>query len=388
MRICHVGPIPFGEDLPDFEEQPRELARAGADVHVICAENRRREDATRPPGLTIHEVGLGRTLRGWVSPRWVRHVSTLLKEISPDVVHVYAFRGAFLLPLLFRGPAWVFDLRTGSIASRLLATIGNWTSRFESASYDLCLTIHEGLASRVWGRNYRRVCEVVPLGTDFGRFNPTAVDRKDRMSLRRTIGFRDQDVGIIYIGAFDKRRKPSVILDVAERLADIQNLRWFVAGYGSETNALIKQVEARRIGGYVRVAERIDYSRAHLFYGAADVGFAYVPATYAYDCQPPLKTIEMLASGLPVVATATRGNSMFVRDGETGLLSPDSAKELANHLRRVVAGLQVFRGNVLRHRPELERYSWKRIVADQLLPIYARLLERQKRPGFMTVRAS
>src|SRR5438876_6415444 len=120
---------------------------------------------------------------------------------------------------------------------------------------------------------------------------------------------------------------------------------------------------------FVRVTERIAYSRTHLFYGTADIGFAYVPASYAYECQPPLKTIEMLASGLPVIATATKGNMLFVDDGETGLLSPDSPEELASRVRRVVEDLDLFRGNVLRSRRDLERFSWERIVLDQLLPI-------------------
>lgn len=362
---------PFGGHLPDFDEQCRELVKAGVEVHVVCTRDQSDRWTDPAAGPRVHTVPLDRS----PTRPWALGAAAAIRAIRPDLVHVYGFRGAVLLPLVDRRPRWIYDLRTGSIAPPLRAAVSNWLSRCESIPYDWRVTIHEALARRVWGRVAGRGVTVIPLGADFDRFQPVPPAAPERLAVRRRFGLAPDDVVIVYLGSLNHTRNPQRLLDVAARLADVPRLRWLIAGHGSALPALEARLRDAPIRA-VRLIGPVDYASTHSVYGAADVGFAYVPMIPAYDCQPPLKTIEMLAAGLPVVATATQGNRMFVEDGQNGSLALDSVDELASALGRVVGDLTACRQRVLADRPRLEQYSWCRIVQDRLIPLYEQVLLR------------
>lgn len=378
MRVCHVAAIPYGGHLPDFDEQPLELARAGIDVHVVCTEDQAKAIPAHGRLPEVHVVPLPASAFGADGLLWAQAVKRVLRTLEPDIVHVYAFRGASLLPTRRPGPAWIYDLRTGTIANPLRAGIGNRLSRWESAPYDQCITIHDALARRVWGPTYSDRVTVVPLGADFDRFSPRTAHDPERTTWRRELGLDPADHVIVYMGSLSPARNPGQLLTIAAQLTDVPHLRWLVAGHGSSVDALRYTIRTIGLSGRVQVLGRVPYCSTHRIYGASDIGLAYVPTTRAFDVQPPLKTIEMLASGLPVVATATRGNAVFIRDGITGYLCPDDSVALAAALRRALAALPSLQAAVLDDRPRLEHYSWRRIVADLLMPLYEQLLRGRR----------
>lgn len=62
----------------------------------------------------------------------------------------------------------------------------------------------------------------------------------------------------------------------------------------------------------------------HLLEG--DYGVAYIPQSSYFMDQPPLKTVEYLWHGLPVLATNTNGNKLFVQDTVNGILVDDDVE--------------------------------------------------------------
>jgi len=62
----------------------------------------------------------------------------------------------------------------------------------------------------------------------------------------------------------------------------------------------------------------------HLY--EADYGIAYIPQSSYFMDQPPLKTVEYLWHGLPVLATNTNGNKLFVQDTENWILTDDDTE--------------------------------------------------------------
>ncbi|MET0626295.1 MAG: glycosyltransferase family 4 protein [Pyrinomonadaceae bacterium] len=88
----------------------------------------------------------------------------------------------------------------------------------------------------------------------------------------------------------------------------------------------------------------------------------------------PLTLVEAMASGLPVVTTATCGMRDVVRDGENGLLVPTrSPSAIASAVERLV-GDESLRARLGSHaRAEAaERYRWN-LVAAPVLEVYERL---------------
>jgi glycosyltransferase involved in cell wall biosynthesis len=107
---------------------------------------------------------------------------------------------------------------------------------------------------------------------------------------------------------------------------------------------------------------------------AADIGLAYVADRAQYRNQPPLKTVEYLASGLPVVATDTPGNRRFVEHRRNGLLVQDSVQALASGIACLMEdqALRLDMGRIARK--SVDRFSYDHIVKEQLLPFYERCL--------------
>nr|MDQ3803827.1 glycosyltransferase family 4 protein [Acidobacteriota bacterium] len=94
----------------------------------------------------------------------------------------------------------------------------------------------------------------------------------------------------------------------------------------------------------------------------------------------PLTLMEAMASGLPVITTATCGMKDVVRDGETGLLVPTRAPaQIVAAVERLM-GDTCLRARVGRaaQREALEKYNWDR-VATPVGEVYERLCAQKRR---------
>ena len=78
----------------------------------------------------------------------------------------------------------------------------------------------------------------------------------------------------------------------------------------------------------------------------------------------------MLSSGKPVLATATKGNSYYIQNGENGLLVSDNPQDIANGLRRLIYDKQLRLDLSNAARNSVRDYDWERIVKNKLVPVY------------------
>ena len=104
-----------------------------------------------------------------------------------------------------------------------------------------------------------------------------------------------------------------------------------------------------------------------------DLGLSYIPSGI-YETAPALKTLEYLACGLPVLATNTHGNRMFVKQGINGFLADESL--FAQQIVEIVSQVELpeIRQNA---RVSVASFDWKKIVNERLLPVYRNLLEKR-----------
>jgi glycosyltransferase involved in cell wall biosynthesis len=107
-------------------------------------------------------------------------------------------------------------------------------------------------------------------------------------------------------------------------------------GDGPERTALQRQ--AADLGLDAIFTGRVPSSKVRDYHAVLDV--FVVPRTPDRVCQlvTPLKPVEAMASGLPVVVSSVRALSEIIHDRETGLLSPPlDAAELADRLQQLLA---------------------------------------------------
>jgi sugar transferase (PEP-CTERM/EpsH1 system associated) len=180
--------------------------------------------------------------------------------------------------------------------------------RVVSVSYQL-----RDLHARRTGFAARRI-SVIHNGVDGRRFHP---DAETRVQARRELGISADEFCIGSVGNLLPVKDHMTLLKAFDRIAgSSQACRLVLLGEGSERPRLEAFADAHPewrkrvtfVGSSNRVGEMLN---------ALD---AYVLPSISEGISNSL--LEAMATGLPVVATATGGNPEVIVDGESGLLFP------------------------------------------------------------------
>lgn len=297
---------------------------------------------------------------------WLINVLKTIYKEKPDIVHVFLYSGAGLIPLLaglaYR-PKFVLDIRSPLLRTglaRVLHRIKNW---FEPIRFD-AITAH-GIESSWTQLGKSHDVNFLPPGVDFSLIP---------YSTKQTVTSDSSSCKLVYIGSLDKLRDPLKMLKAVVYAKETCDIRLDIYGDGSEKQQLQQFVEQQSGADYIFFKGVV--SREVLFKKLIDydLGLAYVPSG-AYDAAPALKTLEYLACGLPVLATSTYGNKMFVRQGVNGFLADEIS--FADQIIEIVNGakLLAIKGGT---RSSVDDFDWKKIVEQRLIPIYKKLLKNKK----------
>jgi PEP-CTERM/exosortase A-associated glycosyltransferase len=173
-----------------------------------------------------------------------------------------------------------------------------------------------------------------------------------------------------YIGSFSRYEGlPFLIEAMAEIVGRIPGARLLLVGGGRDEQAV--RAAAERAGSAVLMPGRVSQERVRDFYTLVDVFVLPRRRIRLTEVVTPLKPLEAMAMGIPVLASDIGGHAELVSDGETGLLfkaeSPESLVEQASRLGRD-PGLRAQLGAGGRRWVEGER-TWERIVT-RYLPVY------------------
>ena len=207
---------------------------------------------------------------------------------------------------------------------------------------------------------------VIPNGVDPERFRPRPPDPQ----LRRRLGLVGRVVAG-FVGWFRNWHRIDLLI---EALASSKLLREKAAvllvGDGPETPRL-KELAARRgIENIVRFSGPLPHRDVARHVALFDI--AVQPAANEYCC--PMKVIEYLAAGKPVVAPDQPNLRDLVEDGvEAVLFAPGSAEALARALERLVddEDLRARMGRAAAAAIERRGYLWKR-NAQRVLELVAK----------------
>lgn len=171
---------------------------------------------------------------------------------------------------------------------------------------------------------------VIHNGVDTGKFFP---DAAARVRLRLDLGMAPEDFCIGCVGRLSPIKDYFTLLRaVGELDKTVRNWRLLIVGEGPERaglEAILGQHPAW--GGkvsFLGLSDRIDE-----LLNALDV---YVLSSITEGISNSL--LEAMATGLPVIATATGGNPEVVEDGQSGVLFPvGDARSLASRLAALYA---------------------------------------------------
>lgn len=260
----------------------------------------------------------------------------------------------------------VMDIRSNPVSSHIAKSVGHrlWTAQARRA--DLVIAIDAALIAPIRQDKVPALFGVVPLGFDREVFDRSVAKE------RSEIGLEDDDIVFVYTGSVSRHRKIETMVRVFEEAHSRFNKVKLLVVKSEEEVGFAYNPDA------VRMVGPVSHDLIPQFLRMSDVGVAWVPPTPVYDVQPPLKTVEYLAAGLPVLATDTRGNRNFAQHGRNGLLV-DWSEE-----RKMLEAIEVLSTPSVRHelgswaQESVAHLSYDSIVTNQLLPLYMRALERSE----------
>ncbi|GAA5022871.1 glycosyltransferase family 4 protein [Terrabacter aeriphilus] len=175
---------------------------------------------------------------------------------------------------------------------------------------------------------------VMPNAVDEGLLSP-AVDARDA---RRGLGLPADGFWVGTVSSLVAYEGVDVLIDAVALLrARGLDVRCAVVGDGTARPALQAQVERLGLSGAVVLPGRVDRTEAAAWHRALDV--FVVPRQDVDVCRTvtPLKPIEAMAAGRPVVASDLPALAEIVAVPGTGLLArPEDAQDLATRLQTLL----------------------------------------------------
>ncbi|HTU72981.1 MAG TPA: glycosyltransferase family 4 protein [Trebonia sp.] len=291
-----------------------------------------------------------------VASQGLRHAARLVAQVRPAVLHAASNYSNALTAIALReatGLPYVYEVRgfwEDTWLSRHAATAGLQASeRYRLSreleahcmrSADLVVTLGEAMRDEIIDRGVDPgKILIVPNGVSEDFLRPLP----DGAALRAQLGIAPGELAVGLVSSLVAHEGIGTLLEAVRLLRDGgAAVRALIVGDGPERAALQRQ--ASSLGIDAIFTGRVPLARVREYHAALDV--FVVPRTPDRVCQlvTPLKPVEAMASGLPVVVSAVRALGEIVRDKVTGLqAAPQDPAALADCLRELL------------ERPELRR---------------------------------
>ena len=352
----------------DIYEYSKALARLGHDVQVIvCAD---KADRPLPDGLAVHALGISTAAGPSNSLRFaslaLQKIQVLHREKPADIVHLFnpapaTYFLGWRLKRMKKRPKILYDVRTGGIGSGFDSRLINGMAKTAPLFADGIVTLSSSLFTRLFKARIVRHA-VIPLGVDNARYGAAKLAKKGGSSF-------------VYLGSLGSNRRLSVMLEAFASVAAAHpDARLTLIGTGDQAENLKELSKKLGLEKYVTFTGGVPFEQVPGFLAAADIGLSFVPITSWFNPQPPLKTLEYLASGLPVVATATDSHRELWQVLPPELLRADTAEDFAEGMEFALAHISTLTP------PEFQAaaapFDWSAIVRDKLVPFYEELASR------------
>jgi glycogen synthase len=255
--------------------------------------------------------------------------------------------------------------REGALRYRASRAIESWLLR----RVDRVVTICEGMRRELMLRGIEGShITVVPNGVDVEQFKP--MPRND--DLARQLGLDGAPV-FGFVGSFYRYEGLSLLVESMAALRDtLPRVKLLLVGNGEEEAELRER--ARTLGGAVVMPGRVPLERVRDYYSVIDVFVCPRRRMRLTELVTPLKPLEAMAMGQPVLASDVGGLRELIQHQVTGLLfaagDRGSLLEQAERVGRDRDFRQALGDRARRHVTETRH--WDGIVA-RYLPVYREL---------------
>ena len=362
--ICHYFAPEMGAPQARLSELSRAFRDLGHDVAAVTCFPNHPTGVLRPEdrgvrarrdeidGVAVHRCRTYVTPNKGFVKRTLGHLSFMVtgyfglsraaKEGRPDFVIVSSptFFSVFTTWVWCssRGIPWVFEVR--DLWPAVFVELGVLTNRaviwclerwelflYRRARRVVTVTrsFRDHIAAR--GIDPARI-GVVTNGVDLTRFSPGPRDAE----LARSLGLEGKCV-VLYLGAHGISHGLARILDAAEHLHDLPDVRFVFVGEGGEKDGLVAEARRRRLSN-VLFHPGVEKDEVVRWYRLADVGLVPLRNVPLFRTFIPSKMFELLACALPIVASVEGEAAEILRaSGGARIVAPEDAAAIAREVR-------------------------------------------------------
>lgn len=328
----------------------------------------------------------GKRLYGYpLSSPISRHRRDLIKEFSPDIIHIHTefslgqsgLRMAKLLnvPVVYTMHT-MYDEYVYYIAPGVLSRPATKLAR----QYFLLIAEHadaitgpsEKVAQYCREIGVRKQVNVINNAAELDAFRPGAVDKAAKAALREKLGIAADETVAIFVGRLGREKSVDVLLGFwKEAVRPEDRLRLIIIGDGPVRTELKLQAEELGLGDSVIFTGRVMHEDMPPYVAIGDM---YV--TTSLSDTNSISMLEGMASGLPVLALTDPLNAGQVVDGVNGY-SFNNAAEMVAYMRKIrdmsPEERTAFSDSVVRS----VRTSGAEDLAKKLLTVYTGTMTRE-----------
>jgi glycosyltransferase involved in cell wall biosynthesis len=218
--------------------------------------------------------------------------------------------------------AWNDILSYSTLQKRLFAWQEIWGLRHADA-----VTV-ASRALEQWVRRYR---DGASPGVHYLPNGYSPIKEEARLSLTSTTPqvvreqWRlDSAPTVLLYSRFLEFRLGRVVALVGQVARQLPQARWLIVGRGlnGEEKELERQVNQAGLGRYVNFTGWLPLDQLPAYFQAADVAIFPYDDTWLNRTKCSIKLIDLLSTGLPVVADAVGQNCEYIQHNKTGILAP------------------------------------------------------------------
>ena len=173
----------------------------------------------------------------------------------------------------------------------------------------------------------------VPNGVDTARFEPGNRDE----NLAHELGLVDRPV-FGFFGSLYRYEGVSWLIRAASQLRSRgHRFSVLIIGRGEDQAAIADAVRECDASSYVRSLDHVSHEQISRYYSVLDISVYPRRSLRLTELVTPLKPLEAMALGKPVLASAVGGIRELVEDGNTGLLfEPENIADFCRQAERMI----------------------------------------------------
>lgn len=367
--------------FPDtnFEHYSKAVSDAGYDVTVVAY----LEDGQLPREYCGERKIIRIPVPGDPFTRKSRLVFTMelvkfLRKNEFSIIHIHhtcAYFAIFKLLLLHRHQTkFLYHITSHPITkSRFSAKRQILRDFLQCLLMDEVIIQSEELKEKLPGIGSLKRSHVVPVGFNHKYFYPIADNLKDE--IRQELQVDENEPLLVYCGAIGKNRHLNRLIEAFALVRkEYANARLLMIGDGNFFLEIKKFVRQLHLENHVIFTGKVLHQKVAHYMGIADLALSYVPINQSYTYNPPLKTFEYLACGLPTLATRTESNSRIIKDGFNGVLVNDRPEDLAAAIIKLLKNKERLIQLKANSRNGIMEFDFEHITQKNLIPIYENLL--------------